>query len=190
MPNKKSPPVKIPDPVAPAEPATAENRARAAFDQYRQRMGSVEPTEGSKFESGSQAWNPIYRTPPWGFPFPAPAPPYPGFASPPPSMPYPGIPGMQQPGAGRRPAQSEESLWTGLGVMIGLGIGALNAALQGGTQLLYGLSGGGPAPAGCGGGAPWAHPGPDPMGDCCKPCGGCLYGGHGCHCSQGVHNCR
>ena len=134
---------------------TPEARARAAFDAYRHRMGA---------EAAHPAPHPAPRgpaAPPWGLSF-GPA------AAQPPQMgaPAPGAPG---------------STIKNLGTLLGLSVELVNALLQGGTQLLYGMAGQGPGPG--------SGPGGPPHGGC-DPCGHCLYRDCGCGCHPGVHGCR
>lgn len=154
------------EPETAAGAAAGHTAAKAAFDEYRERM-----------------WG-AHGPPPFG-PFPPPGISVWPYAPPPPAGDWPPPPAAPA----RRAAGSGASLLAGLGAMIRLGVDLINTGLQGGTQLLQALSGtpghmAHEAHGGCPGCAVGHH-------DCGHAHGHhCLYGAHCCNpCYPGVHNC-
>lgn len=178
MPGKKTKGPEVPVEDTAAQAGTPEGRARAAFDAYRQRMR--EPGEA---EAGSGAppspWPQAPATPQWGFPFGPAAGQPPGFGG--------GFSPRMEAGAAAAPGSTMKNL----GTLLGLSVELINVLLQGGTQLLYGMSGQDHGPSG-GMHPTWGRPqqGPGSPHGCCQPCEHCLYRECGCGCHPGVHGCR
>ncbi len=147
---------------------TEENRAKAAFDEYKSRMGGAHAAMYAAKEpmSGIPANYP-YMHGMIGAPY------HPSFAHPRPGHPHP----YQAPGG---------SLFENIGNMLRLGVELANVGLAGGIQVMEGLSGGSSchgdySPDSCSHGTPHAS--------CCNPC---YSDCHSCCdpcCNPSVHGC-
>jgi hypothetical protein len=190
---------KAPAPTEPpADPAVTLNKARAAFERYRQKAPRAEPAPAPA------GWTiPVPGLPP-GTPFPpAAVPPWGtppmGPTTPPTSLPWP-FPGNAAPVAAAGP------LAASVGQMLQLGVAFATAAFAGGLQVLQGFTGsmspavgwGAPGPrgphaaAGCGGGCGGTCSADCHCGDCDCDCDcdcGCAAPCRGTGCRPGVRNC-
>ena len=163
--------------AASAGPTPQENKAKAAFEEYKKRMDAL-----SAGKAGINV----------GQPFPPPHPyPYgmPGWAFPPPPamMPQPPVPQHSIPGYADMSGGSGKSLFESIGNMIRLGVDVVNAGLIGGLQIMEGFSGQGDYYCD----SPWLdspchYPNDYHYGycDCCCDPGEAHYG-----CNPSVHNC-
>ncbi|MDD5673032.1 MAG: hypothetical protein PHC61_02625 [Chitinivibrionales bacterium] len=181
-----------PDAAAGSDPL---NKARAAFEAYRKRVGGVKkPLAGPSSVGASDHAAPAGGFPPQVAPGPMQMPPMawpqnPGkpFPQAPMPMPFPGaMPGQM--GAPAMPGM-DSPLAQSIGTMLKVGVTFATAAFAGGLQVMQGFMG---DPARCGE-EHWEHD-RDERGCGCRPepfCGG-HYGhhGHDSHCcNPGVHNC-
>lgn len=137
-----------------ASAASKENAAKAAFEEYRKRIGGSKVPSGAKGEPKLNVGAPYMPSPQQMF-----------FAGQPGMPQQPMFYGPDQPGLPYPFKQAEGSLFGSIGTMVKLMVGVMNAGLAGGLQLMGGIShGGGCAPAG-------HHDG------CCQPHGDCRCSG-------------
>ncbi|PXF58391.1 MAG: hypothetical protein C4B58_06700 [Deltaproteobacteria bacterium] len=111
--------------------ALHENRAKAAFEEYKKRMAASHRTMPGNMESnpGHPFTHPYaYGMPGWPYP-------------PPGGMPHPTLAQQPYPDPASPLKTSGGSLFESVGNMIRLGVDLANATLAGGVQLLEGFSG-------------------------------------------------
>ncbi len=171
----------IPETAAPEGSPTPENKARAAFEEYKRRMDA----RAARFAGGIPVSAGQPFPPPFSYGMPA-------WTFPPPPAPMPGAPTppYAMPGSAERLASRTKSLLGSIGDLVQSSIDAVNLGLAGGIQLMEGLWGPGtlgPGPHAYGPPPPYPQPGCHGCSGyydcCCDPC--C---GH-CGCNPSVHNC-
>ncbi|GAB4379490.1 MAG: hypothetical protein Kow0042_28940 [Calditrichia bacterium] len=111
-----------------------ENKAKAAFEDYKRRMDEHYAAATRGKEMGTPAGPPGFATgmPPWGAP-----PPFPGGMPPPFAPP----PGAEPTGQVKDAASTAGSLLERIGNVLSLGVDLLNVGLSGGLKLMEGFSG-------------------------------------------------